>query len=85
MLRRRWGRRRRSTRLRWFANNINGSIKTWSAIRRQATSSVRFGPGVAREVGMDFQSLKAKHVAVFTDKNVSDDYYDVLCINYDMN
>lgn len=32
-----------------------------------AASSVRFGRGVTREVGMDANNLQAKHVAVYTD------------------
>ena len=32
-----------------------------------ATSSVRYGPGVTREVGMDFADLGVKHVLVVTD------------------
>jgi hydroxyacid-oxoacid transhydrogenase len=32
-----------------------------------ATSRIRFGPGVTREIGMDLAALGAKRVAVFTD------------------
>ena len=32
-----------------------------------ATSSIRYGPGVTREVGMDLSELKVKRVTVVTD------------------
>lgn len=35
-----------------------------------AASSIRFGPGVTQEVGMDFKNLGAKKVAVVTDATV---------------
>lgn len=35
-----------------------------------AASSIRFGPGVTQEVGMDFKNLGAKRVCVVTDKTV---------------
>ncbi len=35
-----------------------------------AASSIRFGPGVTKEVGMDFKNLGAKRVAVVTDRTV---------------
>ncbi|ATY65574.1 Fe-containing alcohol dehydrogenase [Cordyceps militaris] len=35
-----------------------------------AASSIRFGPGVTQEVGMDFKNLGAKRVAVVTDTTV---------------
>lgn len=35
-----------------------------------ATSNIRYGPGVTREVGMDVQNLRIKKLCVFTDKNV---------------
>src|SRR4249920_2521640 len=35
-----------------------------------ATSSIRFGPGVTREVGMDLADLKIRHVMVLTDPNL---------------
>jgi len=36
-----------------------------------AASSIRFGPGCTKEVGMDMQNLGSKRVCVVTDKNVS--------------
>ena len=36
-----------------------------------ATSTIRYGPGVTREVGMDVQNLGIKNLGLFTDKNVS--------------
>lgn len=35
-----------------------------------AASSIRFGPGCTKEVGMDFTNLGAKKVMVVTDKTV---------------
>ncbi len=35
-----------------------------------AASSIRFGPGVTQEVGMDLTNLGAKRVAVVTDETV---------------
>ncbi len=36
-----------------------------------AASSIRFGPGCTKEVGMDFKNMGAKKVMVVTDPNVS--------------
>ncbi|KAK6346527.1 hypothetical protein TWF696_006652 [Orbilia brochopaga] len=36
-----------------------------------AASSIRFGPGATKEVGMDFANLKANKVLVLTDKTVA--------------
>ena len=35
-----------------------------------AASSIRFGPGCTKEVGMDFKNMGAHRVCVVTDKNV---------------
>ena len=35
-----------------------------------ACSNIRYGAGVTAEVGMDLINLKAKHVGVYTDKNL---------------
>jgi alcohol dehydrogenase class IV len=35
-----------------------------------AASSIRFGPGVTKEVGMDFKNMGAKRVCVVTDSVV---------------
>ena len=37
-----------------------------------AASSIRFGPGCTKEVGMDFKNMGAKRVCVVTDKNVAE-------------
>lgn len=36
-----------------------------------ACSNIRYGAGVTSEVGMDLINLKAKHVGVYTDKNLA--------------
>ena len=36
-----------------------------------AASSIRFGPGATKEVGMDFANMKAKKVLVLTDSTVA--------------
>lgn len=36
-----------------------------------AASSIRFGPGATKEVGMDFTNLGAKRVCIVTDSNVA--------------
>lgn len=36
-----------------------------------AASSIRFGPGSTKEVGMDFANLGAKRVCIVTDSNVA--------------
>ncbi|CAG7848824.1 Hydroxyacid-oxoacid transhydrogenase, mitochondrial Short=HOT; AltName: Full=Alcohol dehydrogenase iron-containing protein 1; Short=ADHFe1; Flags: Precursor [Serendipita indica DSM 11827] len=36
-----------------------------------AAANLRFGDGVAREVGMDFKNMKARKVGLFTDPNVA--------------
>lgn len=36
-----------------------------------AASSIRFGPGCTKEVGMDFKNMGAKRVCVVTDGNVA--------------
>ena len=36
-----------------------------------ATSNIRFGPGVTREIGMDLKDLGVRHVMVLTDPNLA--------------
>lgn len=36
-----------------------------------AASSIRFGPGVTQEVGMDLKNMGAQRVCVVTDENVN--------------
>jgi hydroxyacid-oxoacid transhydrogenase len=36
-----------------------------------ASSNIRFGPGVTREIGMDLAEMKAKRVMVLTDPNLA--------------
>ena len=41
-------------------------------ILKMSSSNIRYGPGVTQEIGMDFDNMKAKHVGVYTDKNLID-------------
>jgi len=43
---------------------------TYDYAFEMACSNIRYGPGVTKEVGMDLVNLKAKHVGVYTDKNL---------------
>ncbi|KAK2896161.1 hypothetical protein Q8A73_015649 [Channa argus] len=36
-----------------------------------ASSNIRYGEGVSREIGMDLQNLRARNVCLMTDKNLS--------------
>jgi hydroxyacid-oxoacid transhydrogenase len=36
------------------------------------TSSIKYGPGVTREVGWDIEELGARRVMVVTDKNMTE-------------
>lgn len=54
------------------------SLATPADISRQkeyafemATSSIRFGPGCTKEVGMDFTNMGTKKICVVTDANVA--------------
>lgn len=52
-----------------FATPIDVSRKKEYAFE-MAASSIRFGPGCTKEVGMDFKNMGAKRVCVVTDGNV---------------
>ena len=41
-------------------------------ILKMSSSNIRYGPGVTQEIGMDFDNMKAKHLGVYTDKNLID-------------
>jgi Alcohol dehydrogenase, class IV len=36
-----------------------------------ACSTIRYGPGVTQEIGMDLVNMKAKNVCVMTDPNIA--------------
>lgn len=50
--------------------NSSSSLNSKEYAVEMACSNIRFGNGVTAEVGMDFENLKAKNVALFTDKNL---------------
>ena len=59
-------------------NHAKRSLVTPSASSTQkeyafemAASSIRFGPGCTKEVGMDFKNMRARRVCVVTDSNVA--------------
>lgn len=58
-------------------NHVRRSLATPADISRQkeyafemSASSIRFGPGCTKEVGMDFKNMGAKKVCVVTDANI---------------
>ena len=52
-----------------LATPVDASRKREYAFE-MAASSIRFGPGCTKEVGMDFKNMGAHRVCVVTDKNV---------------
>ncbi|KAI0419377.1 iron-containing alcohol dehydrogenase-domain containing protein [Xylaria grammica] len=61
--------RTRETGRRGFASPMDTSQQKEYAFE-MAASSIRFGPGVTQEVGMDFANMGAKRVCVVTDSTV---------------
>ncbi|KAI1166213.1 iron-containing alcohol dehydrogenase-domain containing protein [Nemania serpens] len=61
--------RTRETGRRGFASPMDPSQQKEYAFE-MAASSIRFGPGVTQEVGMDFANMGAKRVCVVTDSTV---------------
>ncbi|KAI1175884.1 iron-containing alcohol dehydrogenase-domain containing protein [Nemania sp. FL0916] len=59
----------RETGRRGFASPIDSTHQKEYAFE-MAASSIRFGPGVTQEVGMDFTNMGAKRVCVVTDSTV---------------
>lgn len=61
-----------------LANNVRRHLATPTDPSQQkeyafemAASSIRFGPGSTKEVGMDFKNMGAKRVCIVTDTNVA--------------
>lgn len=54
------------------SNNINNSVtgNEPEYAFEMAASSIRYGPGVTKEIGMDVKNLGGKRVVLFTDKNL---------------
>jgi len=52
-----------------LATPVDASRKREYAFE-MAASSIRFGPGCTKEVGMDFKNMGARRVCVVTDQNV---------------
>ena len=52
-----------------LATPVDSSRKREYAFE-MAASSIRFGPGCTKEVGMDFKNMGARRVCVVTDQNV---------------
>ena len=53
-----------------LATPVDSSHKREYAFE-MAASSIRFGPGCTKEVGMDFKNMGSKRVCVVTDGNVA--------------
>lgn len=49
---------------------LNGKGGETEYAFEMAASNIRYGPGVTKEVGMDFKNLGIDRVALFTDKNL---------------
>lgn len=49
---------------------LNGAAAEKEYAFEMAASNIRYGPGVTKEVGMDFKNLGIDRVALFTDKNL---------------
>lgn len=50
--------------------NITASLPAKDNVFEIASSTVRYGPGVSREVGMDLKNLNVKKVCLVMDKNI---------------
>uniref|UniRef100_A0A3Q3B7G6 Hydroxyacid-oxoacid transhydrogenase, mitochondrial n=1 Tax=Kryptolebias marmoratus TaxID=37003 RepID=A0A3Q3B7G6_KRYMA len=50
---------------------LGGFRRSADFLFQMASSSIRYGAGVSREVGMDLQNLRAQNVCLMTDRNLS--------------
>jgi hydroxyacid-oxoacid transhydrogenase len=51
--------------------NATVAILSYVFCVQMACSTIRYGPGVTREIGMDLVNMKAKKVCVMTDTNIA--------------
>lgn len=56
---------------RFYIHDTYGLNSNIISFYKMTCSTVRYGPGVTREVGMDMANLKAKKVCVVTDPNIA--------------